>query len=245
MCNEDYKSFISNRKRQITNEIKFYNKYIDEKCYTIVASMIDRTFPLAQILREEKVTYMAPILFKRHRCNSVTRKLSIGKDFCDRLELVDCEVKVLDQAIIHSIRNLIDRCTKILSLIYPLTDDQKHVGFGHKYAGFLQFALTRVNDDDLCKYIIEQYNEWIRDFCLTDNNIKHNDSLKSAIDLKTWRDKYGVEQIPVVIMPTHYITKSDKQKETFVEIFKMDEYIDRCYSLTNQIIDEVYHRLSN
>lgn len=247
MCNEDYKSFISNRKRQITNEIKFYNKYIDEKCYTIVASMIDRTFSLAQILREEKVTYMAPILFKRHRCNSVTHKMAIGKDFCDRLELIGCEVKVLDQAIIHSIRNLIDRSTKLFSLIYQLNDKQKE-GFGHYdesgSAQFLSYAIEHVDHDNLCKYVIAQYKDWIRDFCKIDNSTKHNSSLKSVINRESWRDEQGNIQIPNLIMPTHYIAEG-KNYTALIQILEMDHYIDKCYSFIHHIIDEVYDRLCN
>lgn len=196
---------------------------------------------LLNMMLDEYSTYLSPIVLY-HEKKSI--KETLYPLDCSRLipELYECKAKVFDEAIIHSIRVLLDR----VSLMYWIDHKEcfeKEDGFGaynpknQKHCkGFISYAKSN-QDIDLLRYVSEEYDEWIHNICTNDNNLKHNGSERIGYNMIDDVDENDIPKFATIITPSVYSSTNRKGKlKARIEINEIESIINKAYEFADKII---------
>lgn len=196
---------------------------------------------LLEMMLDEYSTYLAPIVLY-HEKKSI-KETSYPLDY-NRLipELYECKAKVFDEAIIHSIRVLLDR----VSLMYWINHKKcfnKEDGFGaynsenpKQCKGFISYAKNN-QEIDLLRYVSEQYDEWIHNICTNDNNLKHNGSERIGYNMIDDVDENDIPKFATIITPSVYSSTNRKGKlKARIEINDIKNTINKAYEFADKII---------
>lgn len=196
---------------------------------------------LLEMMLDEYSTYLAPIVLY-HEKKSI-KETSYPLDY-NRLipELYECKAKVFDEAIIHSIRVLLDR----VSLMYWIDHKKcfnKEDGFGaynsenpKQCKGFISYAKNN-QEIDLLRYVSEQYDAWIHNICTNDNNLKHNGSERIGYNMIEYIDENGIPEYATIITPSVYSsTNKSGNFNAEIPINDIKNTINKAYEFADKII---------
>lgn len=196
---------------------------------------------LLKMMLDEYSTYLAPIVLYHE--NKSIKETSYPLDY-NRLipELYECKTKVFNEAIIHSIRVLLDR----VSLMYWIDHKEcfgKEDGFGaynpenqKQCKGFISYAKNN-QELDLLRYVSEQYDAWIHNICTNDNNLKHNGSERIGYNMIDDVDENDIPKFATIITPSVYSSTNRKGKlKARIEINEIESIINKAYEFADKII---------
>lgn len=196
---------------------------------------------LLKMMLDEYSTYLAPIVLY-HEKKSIKAK-SYPLDYSRLIpELYECKAKVFDEAIIHSIRVLLDR----VSLMYWIDHKKcfnKEDGFGtynsenpKQCKGFISYAKNN-HEIDLLRYVSEQYDAWIHNICTNDNNLKHNGSERIGYNKINYIGENGIPEYATIITPSVYSsTNKSGNFNAEIPINDITNTINKAYEFADKII---------
>ena len=140
---------------------------------------------IAGFLRNNDSVYFAPITFWVDLLEYC--KIEIDDDNPFHVEETLDSVRIVHyEAVIHSLRVLLDRCAQLINIKFPEVDPAVGFGYyeeggGNKNKGLIKYAYEHKDDDEMFKWITWEYEEWILNINKFDNGIKHNYSSESRI----------------------------------------------------------------
>lgn len=149
---------------------------------------------------------------------------------------------MFDEAIIHSIRVLLDR----VSLMYWIDHKKcfnKEDGFGaynsenpKQCKGFISYAKNN-QEIDLLRYVSEQYDAWIHNICTNDNNLKHNGSERIGYNMIDDVDENDIPKFATIITPSVYSsTNKSGNFNAEIPINDIKNTINKAYEFADKII---------
>lgn len=202
----------------------------------------DEVDELIKMMMAEYSTYLSPIVLY-HEKNSM-KKTSDPIDFNNMKlipDLYECKAKVFDEAILHSVRVLLDRVSLMYLIIHKGCFEKKY-GFGtynpdkKQNNGFINYAKNN-QDIDVLHYVSQQYDLWIHNICTNDNNLKHNGSEQIGYNMYDGVDELGHPKLASIIIPSVYSSTNKNGKfNADIHINDIGSIINKAYEFADKII---------
>lgn len=205
-------------------------------------SKLDIAEDIGWFLRQNDTTYFAPItmwieLNKHFHIDIEDSNYFHVEETRDAIRGVFCE------AVIHSIRVLLDRCALLMRIKFPDIDHSKGFGYyadegGKGNKGLIAYAYKHIHEDDLFKWIVMDYEDWIYKINQFDNGIKHNFARKSKVPIIFNKDEDGhIESLSYDYDNEELVAFNKNRVETSKIIYQeIEQFVDNAYLFIDAII---------
>lgn len=172
-------------RNDISPTINYYEQILQDETYETYYGCKNKSLVSCAwlFLRANQPSIIAPAYNYNQMVDNEIAYIKNTEDNYHYFDLDFCTYIAAMQNCLSSIKTGLDRLVKLLSLYYKGISTSST--FGHeksegKYTGLLSYAYQQQDNDELLKYILEQYDYWIKDCVASRDTITHYNDLVCA-----------------------------------------------------------------